>query len=56
MYTAILIIVLPILAVIMAIVFLFSRRGGRISEGKQKIDMKMHELEEELEKRKKSNY
>jgi predicted Holliday junction resolvase-like endonuclease len=56
MYTAIVIIVVPILAVILAIVFLFSRRGKRISQDKKKIDMKMNELQEELEKMKETNH
>lgn len=49
----ILIIVLPVVAMVLAIVFVFSRRGGRLSENKKKIDMKMIELQEELEKIKK---
>ncbi len=56
MYMAILIIALPVLAAILALVFVFSRRGKRISQDKKKIDMKMNELEEELEKRKKANH
>ncbi len=55
MHTGILIIALPVLATILAIAFILSRRGGRISENKTKIDIKMVELEEELAKRKKPN-
>jgi predicted Holliday junction resolvase-like endonuclease len=50
MYMTILIIALPVLAMILALVFVLSRRGGRLSENKKKLDMKMVELEEELEK------
>ncbi len=56
MYMAILIIALPVLAAILAIVFVFSRRGGRIRENKKKFDMKMNELQEELEKTKETNH
>ncbi len=56
MYTAIVIIALPVLAAILAIVFLFSRRSGRIRKDKKKIDMKMNELQEELEKMKETNH
>jgi hypothetical protein len=47
---AILIIVLPVLAAILALVFIFSRRGDSLGKNKKKIDMKMNELAEELEK------
>jgi predicted Holliday junction resolvase-like endonuclease len=47
----ILIIALPIIAMILAFVFVFSRRSGQISADKKKINMKMNELEEELKKR-----
>ncbi len=56
MYTAIVIIALPVLAAILALVFVFSRKGKRISENKKKIDMKMNELQEELEKTKETNH
>jgi hypothetical protein len=51
----ILIIALPVLAMILALVYVFSSRSGRISADKKKIDMKMNELAEELNKAKKSN-
>lgn len=50
MYMTILIIVLPVIAMIVALVYVFSSRSGRISADKKKIDMKMNELEEELKK------
>jgi hypothetical protein len=52
MYMTIMIVALPVIAAILAIVFVFSRRSGRISADKKKIDMKMNELAEELEKAK----
>lgn len=52
MYMTILIIALPVIAVILALVFVFSGRGGQITDDKKKIDMKMNELEQELKKRK----
>ncbi len=55
MYMAVLIIALPVLAAILALVFVLSRRSGRISANKKKIDMKMNELAEELKKRKGQN-
>jgi len=48
----ILIILLPAVAAILALVFVLSRRGGRLSDNKKKIDTKMVELQEELEKSK----
>ncbi len=53
MYMTILIIALPVIAMVLALVFVFSRRGGRMSADKKKIDMKMNELAEELKKTKK---
>jgi hypothetical protein len=52
----ILIIALPVLAMILALVFVFSRRSGRLSADKKKIDMKMNELAEELKKMEKHNH
>lgn len=52
MYMAVLIVALPVLGAILALVFIFSRRGERISADKKKINMKMNELAEELEKMK----
>ena len=46
----ILIIVLPAVAAVLALVFVVSRRGGRLGENKKKIDVKMNELAAELEK------
>ena len=54
MYMTLIIIVLPILAVVLAIVIVLSSRSGRISEKKKKINMKMNELTEDLEKRKRN--
>lgn len=56
MYITILIIALPVLAAILAFVFVFSRQGGRISDDKKKIDMKMNELAEELKKMEKPEH